>query len=310
MMIKQPLLQSPRGSATRREHRVTSFSLLAALLFLFAAGFAQAQVQATSATILGVITGIAVDDPADVYSAGTITVGNQTLILPRNLVFDLPANRLTVQQLFAQAPPACFANGESGLVATDLCVIAPTGTGEGAIASLNANRMTDCELMIVGEGFIDKGQEHVSGTITSINYTDGFIMVNEDPLVSPSGVMVRLNDPPGKHSVQQGPGCLAGSLNCSADPRFTEDPDNYTQKFITGFPACIPSTATGGARTAGSDASGVGDEFCPASNRTVDGVVPDATRFAPFSVGDSITAEGNYELIAGVKFLSSHTTTA
>jgi hypothetical protein len=316
MMMKQPILQPRWASATRREHRVTSFSLLAALLCLFAAGLAQAQVQATSATILGVITGMTVDDPTDAYSAGTITIGDQTLIVPRNLVWDVPANRLTLQQFFAQAPPACLANGESGLVATDLCVMAVAGgltggTGEGAIASVNANRIDGCELMIVGEGFIDKGQEQLMGTITSINHTDGYMMVNADP-VDPTlpGVMVRLNDPPAKHSIQGGAGCLAGSQNCSADPRFTEDPDNYTQKFITGFPACIPSTVTGGARTGGSDASGVGDEFCPASNRTANQVVADATRFAPFKVGDSITAEGNYEMIAGQRFLSSHTTSA
>ena len=65
MMMKQLLLQSRGARATRREHRATSFSLLAALLFLFAAGFAQAQAVATSATILGVIQAMTVDDPLD-----------------------------------------------------------------------------------------------------------------------------------------------------------------------------------------------------------------------------------------------------
>jgi len=42
-------------------------------------------------------------------------------------------------------------------------------------------------------------------------------------------------------------GCPAGTdltvpSNCSADPRFTLDPDNYTNVFTTGYPLCIPST--------------------------------------------------------------------
>ena len=43
------------------------------------------------------------------------------MVIPRNLLIDLPANRLTLQQLFAQAPPACLANGETGLAKADRC---------------------------------------------------------------------------------------------------------------------------------------------------------------------------------------------
>jgi len=37
--------------------------------------------------------------------------------------------------------------------------------------------------------------------------------------------------------------------------------------------------------------------------------VPDSTRFAPIMVGDHLTAEGNYEEVNGVRFLSAHTLT-
>src|SRR5207247_2267637 len=50
------------------------------------------------------------------------------------------------------------------------------------------------------------------------------------------------------------------------------------------------------------------DPFCPSTNRGVI-PVPDATRFAPIQVGDAITAEGNFEDVAGVRFLSCHTLT-
>jgi hypothetical protein len=48
------------------------------------------------------------------------------------------------------------------------------------------------------------------------------------------------------------------------------------------------------------------------TNRTpgviVEPAVADSRRFAPIMVGDSVKAEGNYESIAGVRFLSAHTT--
>jgi hypothetical protein len=126
--------------------------------------------------------------------------------------------------------------------------------------------------------------------------------------------------------VQQGLGCAAGSPNCSADPRFTLDPDNYTNVFGSGYPICIPSTvprtvtialpavigisglALGTVARANLD--GTGDALCPTTNRTVNGGQPvdDSRRFAPIMLGDSITAEGNFERVNGVQFMSAHST--
>jgi len=117
---------------------------------------------------------------------------------------------------------------------------------------------------------------------------------------------------------------LAGASNCSADPRFTLDPDNYVITFSTGFPACIPSTQprsfqdvldldndadTTELLIAQSNTDGSGDLLCPATNRTIAGGQPvdDSRRLAPIQLGDSITAEGNFEIILGTQFLSAHT---
>ncbi len=281
--------------------------IFSTVIFMWAAAAAFGQPAnqiATQAPVVGAIESITVDDPLDVYSAGTITVGGQTVILPRNLVLDLPANRLTVQQLFDQAPTACKAVGQTGLAATDTCV-APCGPG--AVASILANRMVGCELVIAGEVFLEKGQETLSGTVTEIDYTDGFFRVNGTTGTPGSGVMVRFNDPDGRHSVQQGLGCDGISPNCSADPRFTEDPDNYTHTFSTGYPVCIPSTVSGiGNRTVGSDVTGLGDPLCPQDNRNF-APVPDSSLFAPLRVGDPVALEGNYETVGGATFFSSHT---
>src|SRR5207245_4105815 len=36
--------------------------------------------------------------PTDIFAGGTITVGTQQVIIPRNLLLELPANRITLWQ--------------------------------------------------------------------------------------------------------------------------------------------------------------------------------------------------------------------
>jgi hypothetical protein len=275
-----------------------------------------AQAAPVRAQITGEIERITLDTPGDHWSGGTIQVNGGVVILPRNLLIDLPANRLTLQQIFAQAPAACVAVGQSGLAKADTCT-----NGVGGIVTLSANE-TNGGNTIAGDVFIEKGIEAVNGPVTYINYTDGYMRVNGNApnptqVDDNTGVMVRINDPTGRHTVQQGLGCVAGSPNCSPDPRFTLDPDNYTNVFTSGFPLCLPSTVSRtftdrlglGTTTAQSTTSGTGDVLCPTTNRTINAGNPvdDSRRFAPIMLGDSITAEGNMESIDCVRFLSSHT---
>ena len=284
------------------------WTVLLPVLVLLVSGWAsgvEAQV-ATRAPVTGEIQQITLTTPADIYSGGTIVVGGQIVILPKNLLIDLPANRLTLQQIFEQAPAACVALGQSGLAKADSC----NTSGVGGFATISTNR-TSAGNVIAGDVLIEKGLEALTGTVTYISYTDGYFRVNGIPGDATTGAMVRLNDPTGRHTVQQGLGCLPGAKNCSADPRFALDADNYTNAFSTGFPLCIPSTVTGiGSRTVGANpTTGAGDPFCPATNRTVNNGQPvnESRRLAPILVGDNILAEGNFETIGGVRFLSSHT---
>ncbi len=256
-------------------------------------------VPAIGAINIGVIDRLGLDDLDDVWSGGVIVVGGQVIIIPRNMVMELPEKFLTLQQVFAQAPAECIVLGESGLATNDECLHG----GPGGVATILANRTSQGDV-IAGDVFIEKGQELVSGRISYINHTDGYLRLNGRNGNNNTGVMVRVNDPDGRHTIQAGKGC-AGGPNCSADPRFANNPDNYTVVFSTGYPACLPSTVTGGQRSAGSDVNGTGDPFCPATNRGVD-PVPDSTRFAPMQVGDIVTAKGNFEEINGVRFLSAY----
>jgi beta-lactam-binding protein with PASTA domain len=272
------------------------------------AGSAQAQPGAqgqTANTLLGEIENLHITDINDPWSSGWLRIGGQDVILPRNLLIDLPANRLTLQQIFLGAPPACVALGQSGLAQADTCLEGRSGA---YATTMIANRLGTGEI-VVGEIWIDKGIESITGFITGIDHTDGYFRINGQGNTPGTGTMVRINDPNSRHTIQKGLGCAGWFDNCSPDPRFTNDDLNYTIASTTGYPVCIPSTQAsstveGGARAAGSDANGVGDPFCPATNRNVI-PVSNSTRFAPLRVGDHVTVEGNFEVVNGVRFLST-----
>ncbi|MFZ2447751.1 MAG: hypothetical protein WAW37_15450 [Syntrophobacteraceae bacterium] len=305
-----------------------SHILAMALAAVFLVGYcAPAAAAPQASTISGEIQRIQLNPPAfagDVWMGGSMVVGGQSVTIPRNLLLDLPANRLTLFQIFQQAPAACVTAGESGLAKADTC-ISVTGRPTG-FATISANVM-DSNNVIAGDVLIEKGKEIVAGKVTYISYAGGWFRVNGRANNANTGTMVRLNDPSGRHTVQKGRGCLPVSgrpNNCSPDPRFTLDPDNYTAAYVTGYPVCIPSTAirnftdvldfNGNTNTtevipAAAAADGTGDLLCPDTNRTVNlgRPVADSRRFAPLRIGDNVTAEGNFELIAGTQFLSAHT---
>jgi hypothetical protein len=271
----------------------------------------------TVASVTGEVERLTLNDPANVWSGGTVVVGGQVIILPKNLLIDLPANRLTLQQIFAQAPAACLARSESGLGKADGC----NTWGTGATATISANR-TNGGNVIAGDVYLQKGVDLVNGTITYADYHDGYFRLNGLTGDPTTGVMVRLNDPIGRHTVQQGLGC-GSTPNCSPDPRFGLDADNYTSSFTTGYPLCLPSTTT---RTfpdvldlngngnvteqlsTASDASGKGDALCPDTNRPDSNVAADSRRLAPIRPGDSVIVKGNFETVNGIRFLSAYST--
>jgi uncharacterized repeat protein (TIGR01451 family) len=289
---------------------------LGALSLLLGVGLFQLTTKAApqTALITGEIERMTVTNPNDVWSGGTIVVGGQNVIIPRNLLIDFPANRLTLAQTLAAAPPSCVAVGESGLAIADTCNLGH----QGGIATIAANRVDNGDV-IAGDVFLQKGAEIISGQVTYIDYNMGFFRLDGvagDPNL---GVMVRLNDPTGAHSAQQGLGCGFGP-NCSPDPRFTEDPVNYTQMFSTGYPLCIPSVLSrsfndaldfnnNGNTTetllAQASPDGAGDILCPDSNRPATDVSADSRRFAPIKLGDNLTVKGNFETVNGSRYLSA-----
>ena len=318
----------------------TSFSLArsalctaGALAAVLGLGAGTLQAAPTAAPISGEIQHLSLTTPGDYWSGGTIVVGNQSIIIPRNLLADLPANRLTLWQLVDQAPAACKALGQTGLAKSDTC----NTSGKGGFAFVAANRTRNGNV-IAGDLFLEKGRESLSGVVTYINHNDGYLRINGTPAnpVTPTvdpgtGLLARMNDPSSRHTIQAGLGCATGSENCSPDARFGNDADNYTNAAVTGYPMCIPSrvartwaglpeqgtgvdaspaVAGGTARSnAGNNANG--DPLCPQTNRPANPNTPvaDSRRMAPIQVGDHMSLEGSYEVVNGVRFLSFHTST-
>lgn len=279
----------------RWAHAMTALTLLCLV-----SAPAPAAAAPTRADLIGEITELTLDDPSDPYSGGTLVVGGERVVLPQNLLVDLPANMLSLTDLFLHAPPGCAP--ASGLARNDACLAGRPG----AIATVLANR-TNGGNVIAGDVKIAKGTELLTGVVSFIDYQSGFFRINAAPGSPTGGLMVRLNDPSARHSIQSGLGCAGGpgaGPNCSPDVRFTGDPDNYTVGFATGYPACLPSTVATALRPTPANAAGVGDAFCPATNRTGT-TAANATRFAPLLVGDSVTITGNREVVNGVELISA-----
>ncbi len=303
-------LKTPVANPPTREGVAQTFAITILVSMALLVGMWSSQLHAVPVTapVGGEIEKITINDVTDHWSGGVIVAGGQNIIIPKNLLIDLPANRVTLQQLFTEASSSCQAQHETGLAKGDAC----NASGTGGIATIMATRI-DNGNVIAGDVFIEKAAEIVTGQITFINYTDGYFRVNGKAGTDTGGVMVRLNDPDSRHTVQQGLGCKSGSPNCSPDPRFTLDGDNYTNVFSTGYPLCIPSTQTRtfadtlglGVTSTHANTDGTGDVLCPRTNRPGQPVA-DSRRFAPILLGDSIMAEGNYETVSGVRFLSAH----
>src|SRR2546421_11724247 len=106
MNIRSKLAAGPSPLFKVRRLMVAGLCALLVLPALAQSAHAAVPIAPTLADVVGEIERITLNNPADVWSGGIVVIGGQNIILPRNLHMDFPANRLTLQQLFEQAPPA------------------------------------------------------------------------------------------------------------------------------------------------------------------------------------------------------------
>ena len=262
----------------------------------------------------GELTGAAVDNRDDRWSAGTITVGTHRIVVPPRLLIELPGTELTLQELFARAPERCRRDGATGLLASDACRVRrdgqpterpwsprddttprstlepePTGAPPATTAQVTAVTSQGSD-PIATKIVLTRDDRSVAGAVTFVSEEQGYVRVGGAYGLDQGGALVRINDPDARQSAQSGVGC-GSEGNCSPDARFRANVVHHSVRFAAGYPACVPGA--------------LGD-VCAAASRPVRGIV-DAALLVPIRLGDHVTAEGAFEVVDGVRIFSAHT---
>jgi hypothetical protein len=315
----------PRGSLVFL-HRFAALLMILAQLCWISQAMAQLPPPGTPSQfdIVGFLQEATLNGPnPTATTGGKLKVNGHVVVVPDNTIVILPANALTWQELFAQAP-APYTGVATGMALTDSP--APLTTYE---VHVIGNRVGDTYIagliylsqqdLNTGAGYINyidyaRGEMYVGGTLN----VDGAGLPRNVLDANNPGTRVAINDPGGRYGRAMSP-----------DPRFTLDPDNPTIRSTTGFPMCLP-------RTDPNDPNAVPDALCPQGNRPKDvtgnfvttltmpapagiaaGQLPDPRIMAPFEVGDYVTYAGTLVRDSGTSgpypsgssgtFVSAHT---
>lgn len=252
------------------------------------------------------ITPCATSDP---LAAASMKVNGVTIIIPANLIIQMPGSYLTAQDIFKgpQGSAIGTALANSGIAMDD-----PRPAG-----AFFAPYTAEITGNIVGNqfiaGLVTIGQvplQSTSGYIKSIDYAKAELLVgpkDSNPAVS---TRVRLNDP-----TVAGLGKGRFSAGQSPDFRFRADQDFPTVHAVTGYPICIPRT----------DPQVADDSLCPKRNRSLGPTVtrytlgtvaalPDAPacsacdprEMVPLQIGDYVTYSGILAMDGTQSYISAY----
>src|SRR5689334_11890936 len=307
-------MKSNRTNTSLRSATVLLFSLLA----MASVAVAQLPVPPSSQfDITGFIQSATLGGPGTgpgvgAHMGGMITVNGHAIIVPSETIVILPANALTWQELFAQAP-APYTGAATGMALND--IPAPLTTYE---AHVIGNRVLGgpggADVYIAGLIYISQHALNTgAGYINCINYATGEMRVGGLIGNCASGARVQINDPvittPGDVALGTG----RYSRGQTPDARFQVDQDNPTIASATGFPMCVPRVVADPNIAGNPD-----DARCPVTQRRLVGDAainclapataglrctnftmkppgggsPDATIQAPFEVGDWVVYAG------------------
>ena len=245
---------------------------------------------------------------------GTLTLNNGPIVIPCNMVIQMPANTFTWADFIIGGPDTSLGKGYPSFEMHALGNI------------VGARRIA---------GLLYASQQSLNtstGVITGLDYSTGNLQVDTGDAANPA--IVQINDPNGRFGRAQSP-----------DPRFSVDDANPTIHAGTGYPMCVPRTdpataddalcpqanrpkpgATGQCRNfsvsgivppvSGELTASVGLPYCSqfvmpsvAARAATD---PDPRQQAPFEVGDSITFAGTLvpATATTAEYISAHTVEA
>jgi hypothetical protein len=244
---------------------------------------------------------------------GTVTINNTKIVVPCNIIVQMPANTMTWADVIHGGPS--LALKDSPYPSFEIRVVGNIVAGRHIAGLMFASQQS---------------VNAATGTISKIDYDSGRIHVDTGDPANPA--VVEINDPNGRFGLKHSP-----------DSRFSVDDQNPTIHAATGYPMCVPRTDPATAddplcpqvnrpkpegvarhcRTftdagvvplpAGGDLSAPQptDQFCqkfvmpPAGART--DTDPDPRRQAPFEVGDEITYSGTLIHDPNGDYVSAHT---
>ncbi|WP_045835017.1 hypothetical protein [Hyphomicrobium sp. 99] len=168
-------------------------------------------------------------------SGGNVTINGTKIVIPCNLVVQMPANTVTW---------ADFVTGLEGQVSPepyDLASITSTSQNPSFELHLIGNVVNGTYIAALGYA----SQQSVNsgtGVISSIDFSTGHIVVASN---SGTTVELEINDPKGRFG-----------RATSRDGRLSVDDANPTIVAATGYPMCVPRTS-----------NGQNDPLCPQKNR-------------------------------------------
>src|SRR5690349_21007327 len=215
------------------------------------------------ATLGAGASGLNVGPGAGAHQGGIIKVNGHTIIVPSETIVILPANALTWQELFTQAP-APYTGIATGMAVVDfpspLTTYEAHVIGNRVLGGAGGADVYIAGLVYISQNSLNSGQ----GFINFIDYANGEMRVggkinvdvNGNPVnvldATNPGTRVRINDP-----IVGATGTGRYSVGLTPDRRFMVDQDNPTIASATGFPMCLPRI---------DPATGV-DALCPMSQR-------------------------------------------
>ena len=282
-----------------------SLALAAALVLLVGSASAQ---MAHQFTLIGHIESLTVDDQTNPLSSAKMKVHGVEVVLPRNLIIQMPARYLTTKDIVDLNPASPGVN--SGLALQD--TPAPLAAYEATVVGNIVGDQYIAGLIWISQHSLATG----AGFIKEITpQGEIHVVANPDPAVpAPLVARIRINDPNG----------VFAPPDPNADERFMVDEANPTVHAGTGYPMCIPHAGAAGE--------------CPASNRPLGaagkplttfvmganglpgspaGALPippcpacDQTRQAPLMPGDYIIFAGTLARDGTDIYISAHTVEA